>query len=276
MLRPPFERSIHRRADRVAPMPQPSGSGRASSDDAARTSDRGTANFEREPAGRCPTPDEGPALRAAARVLRRATGSRAPAAASAARPRTATCSSRRPASTRSASSRRDFFVVDRRGRVGRAAAGGPRPPAQSSAARSSRRGADARGAQRRCTRTRFIARPGGGPREGRRTDALEIRDLEMLKGIRGCTNRDVHRVPVIDNTPRERELVAQVEAALRDPRFASERTRSSSPTTAPTSGAPTSGRRSATPRSTTSCSRRSSHAIQPCNAQPSFTGGAHA
>jgi len=51
------------------------------------------------------------------------------------------------------------------------------------------------------------------------SDALEIRDLEMLKGIRGGTNQDVHLVPVIRNTPRERELVAQVEAALRDPRF---------------------------------------------------------
>jgi ribulose-5-phosphate 4-epimerase/fuculose-1-phosphate aldolase len=50
-------------------------------------------------------------------------------------------------------------------------------------------------------------------------DHIEIRDLEMLKGIRGGTNEDVHVVPVIRNTPRERELVAQVEAALRDPRF---------------------------------------------------------
>jgi methylthioribulose-1-phosphate dehydratase len=50
-------------------------------------------------------------------------------------------------------------------------------------------------------------------------DHIEIRDLEMLKGIRGGTNEDIHLVPVIRNTPRERELVAQVEAALRDPRF---------------------------------------------------------
>jgi ribulose-5-phosphate 4-epimerase/fuculose-1-phosphate aldolase len=42
----------------------------------------------------------------------------------------------------------------------------------------------------------------------------------MLKGIRGGTNEDVHLVPVIRNTPRERELVAQVESALRDARFA--------------------------------------------------------
>jgi methylthioribulose-1-phosphate dehydratase len=52
-------------------------------------------------------------------------------------------------------------------------------------------------------------------------DHLEIRDLEMLKGIRGGTNQDVHRVPVIRNTARERDLVADVEAALRDDRFAS-------------------------------------------------------
>jgi methylthioribulose-1-phosphate dehydratase len=50
--------------------------------------------------------------------------------------------------------------------------------------------------------------------------AFEIRDLEMLKGIRGLTNRDVHRVPVIDNTPRESELTSSIASALRDPRFA--------------------------------------------------------
>ena len=51
-------------------------------------------------------------------------------------------------------------------------------------------------------------------------DHLAIRDLEMLKGVRGVENRDVHRVPVIRNTPRESELVAQLAAALADPRFA--------------------------------------------------------
>jgi methylthioribulose-1-phosphate dehydratase len=51
-------------------------------------------------------------------------------------------------------------------------------------------------------------------------DHVEIRDLEMLKGIRGLTNRDVHRVPVIRNTPRESELVEQLERVLVDPRFA--------------------------------------------------------
>lgn len=50
-------------------------------------------------------------------------------------------------------------------------------------------------------------------------DHLAIRDLEMLKGIKGVTNRDVHLVPVITNTPRESELTDQVEAALKDARF---------------------------------------------------------
>src|SRR5262249_2065704 len=53
----------------------------------------------------------------------------------------------------------------------------------------------------------------------RGADHLEVRDLEMLKGIPGVTNADVHLVPVIRNTPREPELVGQLEAALADPRF---------------------------------------------------------
>jgi methylthioribulose-1-phosphate dehydratase len=52
------------------------------------------------------------------------------------------------------------------------------------------------------------------------TDHVAIRDLEMLKGIRGVANRDVHLVPVIRNTPREGELVEQLQAVLADPRFA--------------------------------------------------------
>ena len=56
------------------------------------------------------------------------------------------------------------------------------------------------------------------------TDHLSIRDLEMLKGIRGVTNRDVHLVPVITNTPREYELTEQVETALKDTRFAAAHT----------------------------------------------------
>jgi methylthioribulose-1-phosphate dehydratase len=51
-------------------------------------------------------------------------------------------------------------------------------------------------------------------------DHLAVRDLEMLKGIPRLTNRDVHRVPVVRNTPREPELVAQLEDVLRDERFA--------------------------------------------------------
>ena len=51
-------------------------------------------------------------------------------------------------------------------------------------------------------------------------DHLAIRDLEMLKGIAGVTNRDVHLVPVITNTPRELELIDQVETVLEDDRFA--------------------------------------------------------
>ena len=51
-------------------------------------------------------------------------------------------------------------------------------------------------------------------------DHVAVRDLEMLKGITGVTNKDVHLVPVITNTPREFELTDQVEAALKDERFA--------------------------------------------------------
>jgi methylthioribulose-1-phosphate dehydratase len=50
-------------------------------------------------------------------------------------------------------------------------------------------------------------------------DHLAVRDLEMLKGIPGVTNTDVHLVPVIRNTPREPELVRQLETAFADPRF---------------------------------------------------------
>ena len=80
----------------------------------------------------------------------------------------------------------------------------------------------------------------------------------MLKGIPGVTNTDVHLVPVIRNTPREPELVSQLEARLRRPTLR-RRTRSSCATMGPTSGATTCLTRSATPRSTTSCSRPRSH-----------------
>ena len=55
---------------------------------------------------------------------------------------------------------------------------------------------------------------------GTDADHVAIRDLEMLKGIRGVANRDTHLVPVIRNTPREGELVDQLTTALADPRFA--------------------------------------------------------
>jgi methylthioribulose-1-phosphate dehydratase len=54
-------------------------------------------------------------------------------------------------------------------------------------------------------------------------DHLVVRDLEMLKGIPGVTNTDIHLVPVIRNTPREPELVSQLEAVFADPRFAATR-----------------------------------------------------
>jgi methylthioribulose-1-phosphate dehydratase len=53
----------------------------------------------------------------------------------------------------------------------------------------------------------------------RGADHVAIRDLEMLKGIRGVTNEDVHLLPVIRNTPRESQLVDQIQRVLDDPRF---------------------------------------------------------
>ena len=50
-------------------------------------------------------------------------------------------------------------------------------------------------------------------------DHVAIQDLEMLKGIRGVGNRDVHLLPVIRNTPREAELTEQLARVLGDPRF---------------------------------------------------------
>ena len=52
-------------------------------------------------------------------------------------------------------------------------------------------------------------------------DSIEIRGLEMLKGIRGVGNRDVHLLPVIRNTPREPELVNELRRVLDDARFQS-------------------------------------------------------
>jgi methylthioribulose-1-phosphate dehydratase len=50
-------------------------------------------------------------------------------------------------------------------------------------------------------------------------DHVAVRDLEMLKGITGVGNRDVHLVPVIRNTEREPELVEQLTSVLADERF---------------------------------------------------------
>ncbi len=50
---------------------------------------------------------------------------------------------------------------------------------------------------------------------------LSISGFEMLKGIRGCSNRDVHRVPTIRNTPEEPALAAVVTRVLRRPSFES-------------------------------------------------------
>ena len=54
-------------------------------------------------------------------------------------------------------------------------------------------------------------------------DHLENRELEMLKGLQGVANTDTHLVPVIRNTPREPELVRDLEAVFADPRFSAAR-----------------------------------------------------
>lgn len=46
-----------------------------------------------------------------------------------------------------------------------------------------------------------------------------VQGFEMLKGIRGCSNRSVHRVPVIENTPEEPQLTEQAEEVLRSSRY---------------------------------------------------------
>jgi methylthioribulose-1-phosphate dehydratase len=51
-------------------------------------------------------------------------------------------------------------------------------------------------------------------------DRIVIRDLEMLKGIRGCTNADRHAVSVVNNTAREPDLVAEIVRVLDAPAFA--------------------------------------------------------
>jgi methylthioribulose-1-phosphate dehydratase len=50
-------------------------------------------------------------------------------------------------------------------------------------------------------------------------DHLIIEGLEMLKGVRGVSNQSKHAVPVIRNTPRERELLDQIRFVLEAPAF---------------------------------------------------------
>jgi methylthioribulose-1-phosphate dehydratase len=50
--------------------------------------------------------------------------------------------------------------------------------------------------------------------------ALTIDRLEMLKGLPGVSNSDIHLVPVIDNTEFEPELTGEVEKVLGEKRFA--------------------------------------------------------
>lgn len=52
------------------------------------------------------------------------------------------------------------------------------------------------------------------------SDRVVFHSLEMLKGIRGLSNIDRHAVPVIQNTPREPELVGQIKTAIEHPDFA--------------------------------------------------------
>ncbi len=51
-------------------------------------------------------------------------------------------------------------------------------------------------------------------------DHLVIAGFEMLKGIHGGSNREVHRVPVIDNTAEEFELAGTVADVLQRAQFA--------------------------------------------------------
>ncbi len=51
-------------------------------------------------------------------------------------------------------------------------------------------------------------------------DRVLFHDLEMLKGLAGGANTDRHVVAVVRNTPREAELVGQIEKRLDAPDFA--------------------------------------------------------
>lgn len=52
------------------------------------------------------------------------------------------------------------------------------------------------------------------------SDELRIDGLEMLKGIPGLRNTDVHLVGVVSNTPRETQIVGSIDDVLGDERFA--------------------------------------------------------
>ena len=54
-----------------------------------------------------------------------------------------------------------------------------------------------------------------------RAGTLSISGFEMLKGIHRCSNQEVHRVPIIRNTPEEPALAADVTQVLRRQAFAS-------------------------------------------------------
>ena len=51
------------------------------------------------------------------------------------------------------------------------------------------------------------------------SDRITLRNLEMLKGLRGGANTDLHVVPIVHNTPRECELVETIHAVLAVPAF---------------------------------------------------------
>lgn len=109
----------------------------------------------------------------------------------------------------------DLFVVDRDGRV-------VRPP-QNATLRLTECGAVFCAVVNRRTAGSVMhshalsAVLAGDLAEGK--DRIVIRDLEMLKGIQGCTNADHHAVPVIENTAREPELVGRILDALDRPEF---------------------------------------------------------
>ncbi len=50
-------------------------------------------------------------------------------------------------------------------------------------------------------------------------DQLEIRGFEMLKGLRGESNDAVHMVPVINNRPKEAELLGEITRVVDTPKF---------------------------------------------------------